>query len=193
MNQTQFIMKRIIVLPLLLMLFALSSFGQKSNIIKLNLLSPILKTGNFAYERVLNENVGLQLRGYFSSFDIDDQPVSGFGIIPEARFYVANEKDAPQGFFVAPFVLYSSYDIESTVNDGLPEEYIAKGNLNNFGGGVVVGTQKVFSDIVTFEAFIGIKYTSGKVEVTEGDPDDISTDRLSGFLPRGGITLGILF
>lgn len=186
-------MKRKLFLPLALIIFALSANAQKSNIIKVNLLSPILRTGNFAYERVINENLGLQLRGYFSSFNLDDQPVSGFGIIPEARFYVANEKDAPQGFFVAPFVLYSSYDIESTVDDGMGNPYVAKGTLDTFGGGVVVGTQKVFSDIVTFEAFIGLKYSSGKAEVTEGNDGDIDSGQLSGFLPRGGITLGIMF
>lgn len=165
---------------------------EKKHVVKLNLLSPIVKTGNLAYEYVLNEKVGLQMRGYFTAANIDDQKTNGFGIIPEVRFYLSDDKTAPVGFFVAPFVRYGNMKMEVEIDD-FGNKTTEKATTTSYGGGLIVGTQKVYSNLITFEAFVGVQYMSANVEVDEGNEASFDTDKVDGFLPRGGITIGILF
>jgi hypothetical protein len=160
---------------------------EKKNAVKLNLISPFVKTFNLAYERVLNENLGLQIRGYYTGYsDKGTDPetkTTGFGIIPELRLYLSEKKKAPAGFFVAPFIRFDKFDVTENYEDGSTIE----GTYSDIGAGLLIGHQSVFSNIVTLEAFIGPQYIFGKEE------GDIEGQRLKGVLPRGGVTIGILF
>jgi hypothetical protein len=161
---------------------------SKKNMIKLNLIAPFVKTFNLAYERVLNEKMGLQVHAYYTGYtDKGEDPetkTEGFGIIPEFRLYLSEKKGAPAGFFVAPFIRFDKFDVTDTYDEGT----VNTGTYSDFGAGLVIGHQAVFSNIVTLEAYIGPQYVFGKES-----GGDIETPKMSGVLPRGGITIGILF
>ena len=179
------------VMLLVVILAGLCQFTQaqdsKKNMVKLNLMSPFIKTFNLAYERVLNEKMGLQIRGYYTGYsNKEEDPQSkteGFGIIPEFRLYLSDKKPAPAGFFLAPFIRFDKFDVTDSYEDGTENT----GTYTDFGVGLLLGHQAVFSNIVTLEAFIGPQYVFGSSE------GDIETPKFNGVLPRGGITVGILF
>ena len=164
---------------------------DKKNVVKLSLISPFIKTLNLGYERVLNEKLALQFHAYYTGYkEKSGDPktkMDGFGIIPEFRIYLSEKKTAPGGFFVAPFVRYDQFNVTESYEDATEN----KGSYSAFGGGLLIGHQAVFSNIVTLEAYIGPQYLFGNTTYdTEGE---IDTPRLSGVLPRGGVTIGILF
>ena len=187
-------MKRtlIIAVALLIALGQLAHAQEKKNAVKLSLISPFIKTLNLAYERVLNENMGIQFHAYYTGYHEKsgnpETELDGFGIIPEFRIYLSEKKTAPAGFFVAPFIRYDQFNVKNTYDDAS----VSTGSYSDFGAGLVIGIQSVFSDIVTLDAYIGPQYIFGKT-MNDSETEEIETPRLNGVLPRGGVTIGILF
>jgi hypothetical protein len=163
-----------------------SAIAQPTNAIKINLLSPVARTFNIAYEKAINENGSFQLGFFYSGAKVSDTKISGWGITPEYRFYLSSTP-APNGFYVAPFLRYNSF----TASDNTGSE-INKATISQFGGGAVVGRQWVFKERVTFDMFIGPKYQNTSTKVTSGQ-NSFSGSLFNSFGIRGGITLGIAF
>src|SRR5882762_7411500 len=145
-----------------------SAVAQPGNAIKINLLSPVARTFNIAYERKVSDNGSFQLGFYYTGAKSGDLKLSGFGITPEYRFYLS-QTPAPNGFYVAPFMRYTSYDL--TYNNGTDK---ASGSVTSFGGGLVVGRQWVFKERVTLDMFIGPKYQSRNAKTTSGNSSDLT-------------------
>jgi len=179
-------MKKITVLILFtLFMFSAVVNAQKSNLIKTSLTSPFLKTYVIAYERVVNENVGAQLGFYYTGASTLDVQFSGFAITPEFRYYLSEEKAAPNGAFIAPFFRYQSFTLED-------QENIASANFTGIGGGLLIGIQRVFKETISLSAFIGPSYISPSVEYN--DPGNEFFDKGSGgFWARAGVNIGIAF
>ena len=163
-----------------------SALAQPSNAIKINLLSPVARTFNIAYERKINDNGSFQLGFFYSGAKVSNTKISGYGITPEYRFYLS-QTPAPNGFYVAPFLRYSSFTAQDNSNNT-----VNKATVTQAGGGVVVGRQWVFKERVTFDMFIGPKYQNTSTKVTSGT-DSFSGSLFNSFGIRGGITLGIAF
>ena len=181
-------MKKIIFLFLLILLFcsvSFSGYSQKSNFVKANLFSPLVRTGSFFYERVLNDDMSGQLGFLFTKVSAGDTKFSGFGITPEFRYYLS-ESSAPKGIFMAPYFRYQNFKL--SIEGGS-----AEGNLSVVGGGLLVGAQTLLKDVITIEAFLGPAYGSGNVAVTSGSEDDFDISTFDGFGVRAGITVGIGF
>lgn len=181
-------MKKIVFLFLLILLFcsiSFSGYSQKSNFVKANLFSPLVRTGSFFYERVLNDDMSGQLGFFFTRVEADGTKFSGFGITPEFRYYLS-ESSAPKGIFLAPYIRYQSFNLSV-------EEENAEGKLSVFGGGLLVGAQTLLKDVITIEAFIGPAYGFGNMDITSGSEDDFKIDTFDGFLVRIGVTVGIGF
>ena len=157
-------MKKTFLAFLTIILFSNSLFSQK-NVIKVNIFSPLLLTLNVAYERVISPNLGLQFRGH-----VGGSEDMAYGFIPELRYYPSEVKDAPNGFYVAPFLRYLG------TNEG----------TGLFGGGFIIGIQPIFGKI-TLDAFVGLNYLASSSSGT--DIFDISP----GFLPRAGVAVGLAF
>jgi len=164
-----------------------SAVAQPTNAIKINLLSPVARTLNLAYEHAINENGSFQLGFFYSGAKVSDTKISGWGITPEYRFYLS-QTPAPNGFYVAPFLRYNSF----TAEDKSDNSTVNKATVTQFGGGAVVGRQWVFKERVTFDMFIGPKYQNTSTKVTSGT-DSFSGSLFNSFGIRGGITLGIAF
>lgn len=166
-------------------LMASNSASAQDNAIKVNIFSPIVRTLNLSYERVLSESSSIQFGFYYTGFSGAGMQYRGFGITPEYRLYLS-ESDAPAGFYVAPFLRYQNITI--TV-----EETDDEGTLSTFGGGLVVGKQWVFKERVTLDLFIGPSYNVGDVE-TDANEDEFDINAsFSGFGVRTGLTLGLAF
>jgi hypothetical protein len=165
---------------------ASSAMAQPTNAIKINLLSPVARTFNIAYEKAINENGSFQLGFFYSGAKISDTKISGWGLTPEYRFYLS-QTPAPNGFYVAPFLRYNSFTAQDNTNNT-----VNKATVTQFGGGAVVGRQWVFKERVTFDMFIGPKYQNTSTKVTSGS-DSFSGSLFNSFGIRGGITLGIAF
>jgi len=159
----------------------------QTNAIKINILSPVARTFNIAYEKAISETGSFQLGFYYTGAKSGDLKLSGFGITPEYRFYLS-QTPAPNGFYVAPFIRYTNYKL--TYDDGTDK---AEGTLTSFGGGVVVGRQWVFKERVTFDIFIGPKYQSTDTKTDSGDANDLTINAFNNFGIRGGVTLGLAF
>lgn len=181
-------MKKIIFLFLLILLFcsiSFSGYSQKSNYIKTNLFSPLVRTGSFFYERVLNDDMSGQLGFFFTMVGAGNTKFRGFGITPEFRYYLS-ESSAPKRIFLAPYIRYQSLNLSV-------EEKSAEGKLSIFGGGLLVGAQTLLKDVITIEAFIGPAYGFCNMDVESGSEEDFEISAFDGFLVRAGVTVGIGF
>lgn len=163
--------------------------GGKMNAVKVNLFSPIVKTGSFFYERKINEKSSAQLGVGFTSYNRNGTKITGVFFTPEYRFYLSNNKEAIEGFYVGPFIRYQNLKIEDTQSDPSNPD---KATLSTYGGGIVVGHQWVFSDIIVLDLFAGPTYNSGNIRVTSGSSVSVP-GTFQGFGARAGVTLGINF
>jgi len=184
---------RKITFSLLLFVLAFAANAQdgssKMNAFKVNIFSPIAKTGSFFYERKINEKSSAQLGFGFTSYNKDDVKISGIFITPEYRFYLSNNKEAIEGFYVGPYLRYQNLKIEDKSSDPSDPD---KATLSTFGGGLVIGHQWIFSNIVSLDIFAGPNYNSGKVKITSGSDVDVP-GTFEGFGARFGVTLGLAF
>jgi len=160
----------------------------RSNVIKLNLISPLVRTGSFFYERAVSDYSSVQLGFFYTGASIGDTQIRGIGITPEYRFYLSERHKAPRGAFVAPYLRYQNLTI--TNDDPL---ILAEASGNFFGGGLLVGVQTVLRNRISMEAFAGPSYSSVNMKIITGDGDNLDTDALDGFGIRAGVTIGIVF
>lgn len=166
-----------------LVLFATVANAQ-SNAIKINFISPIFQTINVQYENAFAADKSAQLGFFYTGASVSDTKFTGIGITPEVRFYLS-DTDAPDGFFVAPFLRYQNFTLEEEITGDEAE-------LSTFGGGLIVGRQWLFKEKITFEAFLGPSYASGDIKVTSGT-DSFDTGAFDGFGLRIGFTIGLAF
>lgn len=178
-------MKKLIIAAFLIpLLLSPNDTRAQSQVIKLNFLSLVIKTLNVSYEKVLDTNNSMQLGVYFTGASSGDTDFTGFGITPEYRFYLS-ETEAPNGVYVAPFLRYSSLTVENEVT-------ISKATLSSFTGGLVIGRHWIFNEKVSFDVFLGPKYSSSSIKLKSGT-DSFKTSALDGFGIRFGLTLGYAF
>lgn len=158
----------------------------QENTVKVNIFSPIFRTLNLQYERVLSENSSFQLGFFYTGASIEETRFSGFGLTPEYRFYLS-DSPAPAGVYVAPFLRYQNFSLTEDLSS-------SKGTLSTFGGGLIIGKQWIFKERIALDIFIGPSYSSGSVSASDGSGDvDFSTGLFSGFGVRSGLCLGIAF
>lgn len=177
-------MKRVTFVFCFVSLMAAASVHAQS-VVKINILSPIVRTFNISYEHTINESSSFQLGFFYSGWSDDLTKFNGFGITPEYRFYLS-ETSAPQGVYVAPFLRYQSFKLEDK------EVSNAEADFSTFGGGLVLGKQWIFKDKIALDIFIGPSYASGKVKGQSGD-QNWDTGVFDGFGLRTGINFGFKF
>lgn len=149
-----------------------------ANIIKFNLTSFAVNHYTFQYERVLSPKHSLAVGFGFSGSaelpfkdalldQVGDDPdainaiesmtFSKITITPEYRFYVGS-KEAPLGFYVAPFIRYTHMTTdqvyEYTPSDGKLHTAPVKGTLDGIGGGAMIGIQWALGKKLTLDWWI---------------------------------------
>lgn len=181
-------------LTLIIALFILGSsavFAQdgssKNNAFKANPLGLIVGLGKVNYERKLSESTSAQLGVSYFSFNNSGDSFSGLGLVPEFRFYV--NKNALDGFYVAPFMKYNNF----TVKDG---DSGFQGALNIYRAGAKAGMQWLMGKNENFiiDLAFGGKYSDFNLNVKEGDGDSFdSEDLFEGFSPELHFAIGFAF
>jgi hypothetical protein len=166
------------------------------NIIKLNIPSLAVGTASLFYERVLNEQMSLQLGASYTSIKSDwllNVRYRGYAITPEFRYYFSST-EAPRGFFVAPFARYRYSDVTGNINrDG--QQLPANAKISAYGAGVMIGGQIVGRHL-SVDAFIGpsLNARSVKVATPNVTEKEFPVPNILGiFGLRAGITVGIAF
>ena len=186
-------MKRILFLAMVAIAMSVGAVQAQSNVFKINIFSPIVRTGSVFYERTIAEDKSVQLGAFYTGFSIDDTKFSGFGITPEFRKYLSSSSEAPAGFYLAPFLRFQSFNLKIEESD-FEEEVSGKANYTTLGGGLLIGRQWVFADRCVLDTFIGPNYNAGNIKVEEGANEDaFETGAFGGFGVRTGVALGIKF
>ena len=175
-----------IVLLVAGLILSSSVFGQKKNAVKVNLFSPIFKTFNIAYERAINDGLSVNIGGFYTGVKQDDVSNTGFGIQPDLRIYPGKNENL-KGFYIAPFLRYMSF----TSKDKEEILEVLETQTTVIGGGLLIGGQFVFGDLVTLDLFIGPQYLSASTKIKQGS--SAVEPILEGFLVRSGVTVGITF
>ncbi len=168
------------------------SYGPR-HAVKVNLFSFLVSTFSGFYEHAFNDATSVQMGFYYTGFKVGETKWRGFGITPEFRYYPNEE--APAGFFLAPYIRYQSMTLSVPTVDANGNEVDAEGTFSSFGGGLLIGRQWVFNDIITLESFIGPNYSAGSINVdTDSVEEDVfETGVFDGFGVRIGMSLGVAF
>lgn len=163
-------MKKIILL--FIALSNLNAANAQNNVAGINPLSLGLKNLNLKYELVVNKNQSLALNGSYmlertlpfysienanlffdkeTTTDIDiEEHVTGYSFFPEYRFYMGKKKDAPQGFYVAPYFRYNHYNFEF-IGPYEGQRATFSGIYSSIGGGIQLGMQWIVNDFLSFD------------------------------------------
>lgn len=184
-------MKKVLLILLAVVAIASGSAQAQTNTFKVNLLSPIVRTGSVFYERTISADKSLQLGVFYTGASIDETKFRGFGITPEFRQYLSKSKEAPAGFYIAPFARYQSFTL--TADEVNSDGTEAKGKFNAIGGGLLIGGQWIFADRFVLDTFFGPSYSKGNTKVTSGTEESFETGYFGGFGIRTGVSLGIKF
>ncbi len=113
---------------LILLLVGLSvniSAQEKRNQIKTSLIFPLAEMIQFSYEGLINDEMSL-------NFEITLGEI--VSLRPSFRFYMSEDKIAPNGTFIGPSLHFLDQD---------------------FGGCLMIGHQKLFKSKISLEAFGG--------------------------------------
>jgi len=139
---------------------SISKYSPKQ-VIKLNLSQLALTNVSLQYEYGFHKNMsGLlgvslmlpssELSGFSTQPDANSSitetspKYNGWSITPEFRFYTGKKEkhQAPHGFYIAPYVRYSSYNVTTSLSDlnsGTIVNLTAK--YSGFTGGLMIGSQ----------------------------------------------------
>lgn len=188
-------MKKIIFFLFTIVALTAGTAQAQGNIFKINILSPIVRTGSVFYERTIADDKSVQLGAFYTGFNVGETRFSGFGITPEFRKYFTKSKQAPAGFYVAPFLRYQSFKLKVEPSEDWDDESgtEAKGSLNTFGGGLIVGNQWILGERFVIDAFFGPSYNAGGVKAESGEEENFDVGSFSGFGIRTGIAFGLKF
>lgn len=177
----------------ILFLFALSAtshvHGQaQENGIKLNPLALIIGAVNVQYERAITEKTSAQLGLFFINFSIGDTKLSGFGLTPEYRFYVA--KEALDGFYAAPLINFNTLNLE--VDTGADS---GEASLTTFGAGAKIGWNWLLGEADNFiiDLGLGANYSGTNLNVSSGDEGDFEFGAFDGLRPVINFSIGYAF
>lgn len=167
-------------------ILSFAQYGEgKVNVFKVNMLSPLVRTGSVFYERKLSEKSSAQIGLAYTGFNRESVKINGLVITPEYRLYLSESKSALEGFYIGPYLRYQNLKFE--------DDFENKATLNSFGGGVLAGHQWIFSNIVSLDIFLGPNYNAGDIKVSQGSDDIDVPSNVRGFGLRFGVTLGITF
>ena len=128
--------------------------------------------------------------------------LTGFGISPEFRYYPANARPAPKGFFVAPFIEFYSLSVNVSGTDATTGKDVSGSisGINAGGGGALLGWQFLIGNVFSIDINAGFRYlsltTPSSYEYTVNGQNKVvavPSVSASGIGPAGNIALGFAF
>lgn len=185
-------LKQVLTLSLMLVLslgLIQTSYAQK-HVIKwapFKLVPTPLPNVHLGYEGVVSDNVtlGVDLKlgipASATSIPLQDSlgaeigtfdqtRLSGFAITPQVRFYLGKQKDAPEGFYLNPFLRYFRYSWISDVTvpdevDG-PSTVDTRLSYSGFGGGLSIGYQWIIGEHFVIDWNVGAGITPANIGIS---------------------------
>lgn len=169
---------------------ALKQYPKGKNIIKTNLSSLVFNNYSITYERRVANRISLSV-GYrympngslpfqsrvkdvikSNNIDFDNFQIGGYAVTPELRLYAHRNM---RGFYIAPYVRYSSMDLTVPVQytSTVTKEALFSGTITAFSGGLMLGTQhNIFKNCVIDIWIIGANFgnSSGRLNATFAPP-----------------------
>jgi len=212
-------MKKYISICLLLFLAAGMAKGQSAvqidtirvyekepvwNIIRLSPFHFIEGTFHLTYETFLSEKASLSLSAGITSRQRWNQTIPDFGFQEELqyRFYVLPPKNTGangknffyfKGIYAGPFLAHRFRQQSVREWDWVAQEQVESfQNVNEFSGGVMLGVQMAFGNVLYLDVFTG----GGMKKSIGGSSNQFLgpfQPGYNGVIPRGGIQLGIGF
>lgn len=182
--------------------------APKKNSIKLDLISPTMRTFNLNYERVISPYSSWNLGALYtdqSNAITNADYLSRFATTLEYRYYMG-KNPAPRGMYLGAFARYQWMKTQSwnytylydqngilTSSVGSYEEK----ELNTGGFGINLGYQATFKDKIVVDMYFGPVYNSGDKRISKtspyGDrPNDVFKPYVGYFL-RSGLAVGFMF
>ncbi len=183
-------MKKLLFVSALFMFAATTVNAQKDsdnsrkNVIKVNPLGLIFGAASIGYERALTDKSSVVVAPTFGAFKLGGFKYSSFGLGAEYRFYLSSTKTAPQGFYAAPGLGFTTGKVKQ---DGVTSE----AKFTSFGAKGVIGNQWIFSSGFTLDLNGGISYNSYKY--TDNSGSAFSGLKANGIFPALGFSLGYAF
>lgn len=176
-------MKKVLLLAIFCSIFGRAwSQSEENSVFKANPLSALFGTGSLFYEQKIDDKHSWQFGLAYMGLRLDNVHYSGIALTPEYRIYI--KKKALSGVYVGPFLRYQNYSLRS---DSDEESY------TSFGGGVLIGRQKIYSSGFVLDMFAGPAFNSGKIKYNSGTGTTEPGIGIDGFGLRIGIALGFGF
>ncbi len=187
-------MRLLTVVAAILLLFV-SDLKAQDNVVKLGVPALLGGRFNLSYERVLDSKKSVQVTfgaliprktpGFFTTsdtiannFDVLSGKWNSMGLTGQMRFYVKDKKEAPAGFYVAPYVGYNrhsmKFDAQYERGDASNANVDFDVTYQNIDFGVLLGTQWIINEkfSIDFNYFgIGLGRNAFKFKYTSDDPD----------------------
>jgi len=179
-------MKKTLLVALLCLIFGSAwSQTEQVNIIKINPLSFLLKTGYVSFEHKIDDHSSWQMGlAYMAGYDDGITKFNGLILTPEYRIYYKD--NALSGYYIGPFLRYQNFTLD--------RQFDSSAKLTTFGGGVVFGRQWVYYKGFVMDIFAGPMYNAGKPQDITGAATFNDTGLgLNNFFFRFGLSLGFGF
>lgn len=178
-------------MALLITIMIGNAANAQENTVKTNLMNLLISGGSIHYERVLTETSSAQLGLFLTGFSVDNTEFSGFGIIPQYRFYPGSSNEVPHGFFIAPLVGYQVFSLETTDSN----VQNAKASYSLIGAGFDIGNQWLINRGFSIELSAGVSFNSTSLTVeTSGVQEEVfSVGGFGSTTPRLGVSVGYAF
>lgn len=182
-------MKKLLLLLLIVFCVTSNTYSQeKQNGVKLNPLALIIGAINVQYERAVSEKNSVQLGLFIINLNIGDTKLSGFGLTPEYRFYLA--KEALDGFYAAPLINFNTLSL--SYDDGVDS---GEASLTTFGGGAKIGWNWLLGDADNFiiDLGLGANYSGTSLNVKSGTEGNFDFGAFDGIRPILNFSIGYAF
>lgn len=181
-------MKKLIVLVAAVALTT-SALAQKEgtgikNVIKLNPLGFLFGQASLGYERAINDKSSFMISPTFGGLKLGGFKYSQFGLGAEYRFYLSKTKTAPEGFYAAPGVNFSTGKVKEDGNS-------IEAKFNSFGVKGVIGNQWIFNSGFVIDLNGGIQYSNFKY--SDNDNSVFNSLKGSGIFPALTFAIGYAF
>lgn len=160
--------------------------GNGQNVIKVNPLGLLFGSANVGYERALNEKSSFMIAPQFGGFKLGGVEYSSFGAGAQYRMYFSKTKVAPEGFYAAPALTFTSGKVKW--DDGFDSKEETK--FSSFGGGALVGHQWIYNSGFVMDLGAGVMYQKFNYKDNEDNSFNL---KASGMLPALSFSIGYNF
>lgn len=134
------------------------SQAQPHHVIKFNVFDFLKKTYGIGYEFVINERFSASLQGAIKTIKTGELETeryasaeNGWQVIPQVRYYLKSDENAPTGIFFGVGGLYEALEVQVNQLDSTSNTITYKSNVTNKGTGVVAGFQWIIGKQFSLE------------------------------------------